>query len=200
MYRFAVALVAGVLAFGGAAQAGKFNKVLSIGDKAPTYEGLAGTDDKQHSSKTDLTKDVAVICITCNHCPVAIAYEDRIIDFVKKYGDKIDFVAINVNNTPADRLDKMKERAKEKGFNFTYLYDPSQKIASSLGASVTPEFFVLKKDGDAYKVVYMGSLDDNQKRPTKSYLADAVDAALAGKTPAVQETRAFGCGVQYERR
>ena len=72
-----------------------------------------------------------VIAITCNHCPVAVAYEDRMIAFAKKLGqsNRVDFVAVNVNNYEADKLDKMAIRAKEKGFNFPYLYDASQTSA-----------------------------------------------------------------------
>lgn len=193
MTRFAAALVVAVLAFA-PAQAGKFNKVVSIGDKAPTFEELVGVDDEKHSL-SDYTKDVVVICITCNHCPVAVAYEDRMIDFVKKYGEQVDFVAINVNNLEADKLPKMKERAAEKGFNFPYLYDESQKIGSALGATVTPEFFVLNKDRE---IVYMGAMDDAQRNPTEDHLSAAVEAVLKGETPELQETKARGCGVKYE--
>ena len=94
-------------------------------------------DGKDHAL-AEYKKDVLVIIITCNHCPVAIAYEDRIIDFTKKFGNKADIIAINVNNVEADKLPKMKERAAEKGFNFPYLYDETQAIARNLGATVTP--------------------------------------------------------------
>src|SRR5438876_933592 len=93
--------------------------------RAPTFSGLPGTDDKDHSL-ADYKKDVVVIVVTCNHCPVATAYEDRIVELSKKYADKVDLVAINVNTIEADRMSKMKERAKAKGFAFPYLYDQSQ--------------------------------------------------------------------------
>ena len=198
MVRFA-AVAAGVLALAvGVAQAGKFNKAMSIGDAAPAFSQLEGVDGKKHGLN-DSKSDVLVVVVTCNHCPVAVAYEDRIIAFTKKYqGKGVDVVAINVNNNDQDKLDKMKERSKEKGFNFKYLYDPSQKIGSQLGARVTPEFYVFDKNR---KLVYTGAMDDNMNasKATKHYLADAVDAVLAGKTPAVQETQARGCGVQYQR-
>src|ERR1700722_12146367 len=90
---------------------------VATGDPVPLFKNLPGVDGKNHSL-SEYKKDVLVICITCNHCPVAIDYEDRIIKFNKKYGSKVDFLAINVNNTEADKLPKMKERAAEKGFNF----------------------------------------------------------------------------------
>jgi hypothetical protein len=134
---------------------------------------------------------------------VAVAYEDRIIALAKKYASdpdsKVGLVAINVNNLDADKLDKMEERAKAKGFNFPYLYDESQKIGRELGATVTPEFFVLNKDR---KVAYMGALDDSQQpgRVKAKYVEDAIDALLKGETVKTTETRARGCSVKYERK
>src|SRR5205085_115261 len=96
---------------------------------------------------------------------------------------KVTVVAINVNNLDEDRLPKMKERAREAGFNFPYLYDPSQKVGRSYGATVSPEFFVLNKER---KVVYQGAMDDNiePKDVKVNYLEPAVEAALKGKAPA----------------
>ncbi len=177
--------------------AGKYNKKINVGDAAPTFSNLPGTDDKQHSF-ADFKKDVVVVFITCNKCPVAVAYEDRIIALAKKYDGKADFVAINVNTVEADSLPKMKDRAKEKGFNFPYLFDESQKIARELGASVTPEFFVLNKDR---KIVYTGPLDDNMdaSKAKEAFLDDAITAALKGETPVTAEKRAFGCGIGYHK-
>lgn len=181
--------------------AGEFNKKVNIGDQAPTFEKLPGVDGKTVSSADFDKKDVLIIAITCNKCPVAVAYEDRMIEFAKKYSAKADskvgFVAINVNHAEADGLAKMKERAEEKGFNFPYLYDESQAIGRSLGASVTPEFFVLNKER---KIVYMGAFDDDQKEPKTHFLADAVDATLKGSAVQNAESRARGCGVKYEKK
>jgi len=104
-----------------------------------------------------------------------------------------------VNNGEADRLPKMQERAKEKGFNFPYLYDASQAIGRQLGATVTPEFYVFNKER---KLVYTGAMDDaTQPQNAKAnYLEPAVDAALKGQPAPTAETRARGCGVQYERK
>jgi peroxiredoxin len=156
-------------------------------------------DAKKHSLADYKDKDVVVLVITCNHCPVAQAYQDRIMDFTKQSAgpnSKVAVVAINVNNNDEDKLEEMSKRAKEKGYNFPYLYDPSQAVGRELGATVTPEFFVLSKDR---KVVYMGAMDNSIKQPTVNYLEPAVKAALKGETPPVQETRGHGCGVQYEK-
>jgi peroxiredoxin len=197
MIRCAAALLA-VAALACAAVAGEFNKKLNIGDAAPSFANLEGVDGKTYALDSFKDKDVLVLCITCNHCPVAVAYEDRIISFVKKHAgpdSKVGFVAINVNNLEEDKLPKMKERAKAKGFTFPYLYDPSQKIGRALGASVTPEFFVFDKER---KLVYMGAMDDSQSSPKVNYLEPAVEAALKGELPKVKETRARGCSVKYE--
>ncbi len=179
---------------------GKYNKQLSVGDPAPKFKKLIGVDDKRHSFDDYKDAKVLVVCFTCNHCPVAQDYEDRFIAFVKKYKDKgVAFVAINVNNIPADRLPKMKERAKEKGFNFDYLYDPTQKIARDFGATVTPHLFVLDQQR---RVAYMGAFDDsrNPAKVKKRYVIDAVEALLAGEKPSVTETRAFGCTIKWEKQ
>ena len=201
---FVAALAASLFLVGGSAHAqGKFNKKVKIGDQAPVFANLPGVDGKSHSLSDYSDKDVLVLVVTCNHCPVAVAYEDRIIEFTKKYASaadsKVGLVAINVNTNEADRLPKMVERAKEKGFNFPYLYDESQKVGRDYGASVTPEFYVLDKER---KIVYTGSMDDNQN-PSKvktNYLEPAVQALLKGQSPTVSETRAFGCGVQYKKK
>jgi len=174
---------------------------LKIGSPAPEFKGLEATDGKTYSLDDMKDKDVVVVCITCNHCPVAVAYQDRIIEFNKKYcsdGSKVGFIAINVNNSDADKLDKMKERAKEKGFNFAYAYDPTQKIATSLGATVTPEFYVFNKER---KLVYHGAMDDNMNadKVKEQYLAPAVEATLKGQTVSTPSTQPKGCGIQYER-
>jgi peroxiredoxin len=201
MTRCTLGVLALVVALAVPASAGKFNKKVSVGDAAPTFSDLPGVDGKSYSTTDFKDKDILVVVVTCNHCPVAVAYEDRIIAFTKKYAtgsdSKVGLVAINVNNLEADKLPKMKERAKEKGFNFPYLYDEGQGIGRALGASVTPEFFVLNKER---KIVYMGAMDDNQGNPKTNYLSTAVDAALKGESVSTSETRARGCSVKYEKK
>lgn len=204
MIRYATALAAviGLAVLAGIAEAGKYNKKLSIGDAAPVFSGLEGTDGHSHSLADFKDKDVLVVAITTNHCPVAEAHEDRLVTFAKKHcgpDGKVGFIAINVNTGEPDRLPKMTERAKDKGFTFPYAFDPSQKIARDLGALRTPEFFVFNKDR---KLVYVGAFDDKLMDGTKAskhYVEDAVTATLKGETPSVQETAAQGCGIGYNR-
>jgi peroxiredoxin len=169
-----------------------------IGAPAPAWESLTGTDDKQHSLQ-DLSEAKAVAVIfTCNSCPVAIDYEDRIVALANDYKDKgVEVVAINVNNSEPNKLPAMKTRAEEKGFTFAYLYDPSQQIAREYGATVTPHAYLL----DAQRrIVYEGAIDDNQdaSAATEHYLREAIDATLTGQPIATASTDQFGCGIQYE--
>jgi len=124
----------------------------------------------------------------------AVAYEtaSRLRQAVRR---EVDLVAINVNNGEADKIDKMVERAKEKGFKFPYLYDPSQKIGKDLGARVTPEFYVFDKNR---KLVYHGAMDDAQDGPKVNYSTPRRGDAEGEKVEKA-ETRARGCGVQYDK-
>jgi peroxiredoxin len=171
---------------------------FSVGDPAPKFEGLVGIDDKKHSlEEFEKAKAVALV-FTCNHCPVAKAYEDRLVALQKDYAEKgVQLVAINVNNVDGDKLPDMKERAEEKGFEFPYLYDPSQKVGRDYGAMVTPHVFLL--DGKR-KLAYVGPVDDSQDEAKikHKYLRDAIDAVLAGTKPPVTEVKPFGCGIAYE--
>jgi peroxiredoxin len=201
MLRFAVAAVA-ALALVAPSQAAP----LKVGDPAPKFAGLeSATSGKKFSFDDYKDKDVLVICTTCNHCPFAKAYESRLVKFAKDYAGadgKVALIAVSVNDPEAneglDSFDKMKERAKEKNFNFEYLYDPSQKIAKDLGASATPEFFVFGKDR---KLVYTGAMDDNKDyaKATKHYVEDAVKAALKGEKPETTSTKAAGCRIAWKK-
>jgi peroxiredoxin len=171
---------------------------LKIGDAAPTWSGIVGVDDKQHGLSDYQSAKLVVLVFTCNHCPVAVAYEDRLIALAKEYEPKgVQFIAVNCNNIPPDRLDKMKERAEQKGFKFPYLYDSSQKMGHDYGATVTPHVFVLSKDR---KVAYVGAVDDNMKadKVKQHHLRNALDALLAGKKPPKAVTQQFGCTIKYD--
>lgn len=184
-----------LLSFLSAAQA----DVAKVGDKAPAWSGIIGVDDKEHGL-ADLKKAKSVVLVfTCNHCPVAKAYEDRLVALQKDYKKKgVQVVAVNVNNLDADKLEAMKVRAKEKKFNFPYLYDPTQKLGLQYGATKTPEVFVL--DGER-KIAYHGAIDDSQnpEKVTTQHLRLALDAVLAGQAPPKAEVAAFGCSIKYDK-
>lgn len=196
-----------VLALASPAMAGErsnSNKVLKIGDKAPSFSGIpahAPGGDLTSLTLDDLKEDVVVVVFLANHCPVVLANDDRIIDFVDDYKDKnVRVVGLCVNDIEKDKLPAIKEHMAKKNINYTYGYDESQAVGKAYGAVVTPSFFVLDKD----RVIrYMGLMDDNtmdESKVTKQYLRNAVDAVLAGKEPAVEETRPTGCGIEYVKK
>lgn len=179
--------------------AGKYNRVLSIGDTAPSWEALPAAEGDALASAALKNGDVTVVAFTCNTCPYAVDVQERLVAldaWLRERGGRL--VAINVNKVDGDRLADMRERAEEVGFTFPYLYDETQQIAKQFGAITTPEFYVL--DGE-WKVAYMGALDDSPdgKEVGAQYVRDAVDAVLGGSEPKVSETVPIGCRIRMER-
>jgi peroxiredoxin len=188
-----------ILIAGHSVIAGEFNEVLSIGDAAPVWKELPGTDGKSHSLSDLKDKKIVVVVFTCASCPTAVDYEKRIGDLAAQFADQsVAVVPICVNQVKQDRLDALTERVKKQKLGFHYLYDESQKIAKDFGAVFTPEFFVLNQDR---KVVYMGALDDssNPENVKEKWLEQAITATLAGKNPDTAETIARGCRVRWAR-
>lgn len=185
-------------AFSSQLPAAKFNKVLDVGKPAPAWTDLLGVDDKRHSLDELKEPKLVVVVFACNHCPVVKIYERRLIRFVDDYRDKgVELVAISVSKHAADRIEKMKLRASDSGFNFSYLIDPTQKIGRTYGATMTPQVFVLDQKR---RIAYMGKIDDQleETKVTESFLRQAVEALLAGREPEVTETRQTGCEIDYE--
>lgn len=173
---------------------------MHIGDKAPDFRDLFGTDGKRYSLASFADTPTLVMIVSCNHCPYVQAYEDRIIAIQRDYKHRgVGFVAINSNydkDYPEDNYENMIKRANEKHFNFPYLRDETQSLAKALSAVCTPEIFVSNKDR---KLVYHGRVDDNRDptKVTRHDLRNALDAITAGKTPTAAETRPFGCSVKW---
>ena len=188
------------LVFGSPATAGKFNRKLNVGDQAPNWSELVGIDDKKHSLKDYKKSSVLVVVFTCNHCPVAKMYEDRFVAFSKQYKKQgVSFVAISCSLFPADRLEKMKQRAEQKKFPFDYLTDSSQQTGRDYAATATPHVFVLDQKR---RIAYMGAFDDsmNPKKVERHYVHDAVEALLAKKKIEIFETLQFGCAIEYQKK
>ncbi len=144
-----------------------------------------------------------IVVFTCNTCPYAVAYEDRIEALNKMYATKgYPVIAIMPNNIeikPGDSLDAMKRRAKEKGFTFPYLIDREQTIFPQYGATKTPHVYILEKSNDTNVVRYIGAIDDNYKDANAvevKYVEEAVNALLAKKPVSVTKTRAIGCSIK----
>lgn len=144
-----------------------------------------------------------IITFTCNTCPFAVLYEDRIQALNEKYASKgYPVIAIMPNNTtvkPGDALPEMKKRAEEKGFTFPYLMDEGQKVYPKFGATKTPHIYVLEKTKKGNVVKYIGAIDDNHRDASAvkvKFVENAVDALLIGKEVEQKETKAIGCSIK----
>ncbi len=173
---------------------------LALGSMAPDFQ-LKGVDGKTHSLKSFADRKGLAIVFSCNHCPYVQAYEARMVQLQRDYlPNGVSLVAINSNDDtgyPEDSFENMITRSKNKGFNFPYLRDETQEIARKYGAICTPHIFLFNQQR---VLSYKGRIDDN-RNPTdvKSHdLRNAIDAVLSGKTPAVQETRPFGCSIKWK--
>lgn len=173
-----------------------------IGDVAEDFS-LKNVNGKMVSLADYKDAKGFIITFTCNTCPYAVMYEDRIIDLDKKYAAKgYPVIAIMPNNVavkPDDNLDAMKQRSKEKGFTFPYLIDIEQKVYPKFGATKTPHMFVLQKTKKGLEVKYIGAIDDNYKDAASvstRYIEKAVDALLQGKDVEQKETKAIGCSIK----
>jgi peroxiredoxin len=189
------------------------HKTLAIGEKAPDFN-LPATDGKTYSLASFKEADILVIVFTCNHCPTAQAYEDRVIKLTNDYKTRnVSVVAIMPNDPQSvqlselgytdmgDSFEEMKIRAKEKKFNFPYLYDGDHEtLAKAYGPIATPHVFIFDKER---KLRYQGRIDDVEK-PTKTPnnfdARNAIEALLAGKPVAVQTTKVFGCSIKWAEK
>lgn len=186
----------------GLVQAGGYE----IGDKAADFK-LKNVDGKMMSLADLGGARGFIVIFTCNECPYAIAYEDRIIELDKKYKDRgYPVIAINPNDPevqPADSYERMQEKAKDKRFTFPYLYDEELTTYARFGATKTPHVFLLNKEDGELVVRYIGTIDDNYADASavkEPYLANAVDALIAGKDPRPATTKAIGCGVKKKQQ
>ena len=173
-----------------------------VGDMATDFS-LPGIDGKKVSLKDFPEAKGFLVIFTCNSCPYAVAYEDRIIALDKKYKELgYPVIAINPNNPdikPADNFEAMKVRAAEKGFTFPYLLDEGQKVYPQYGATRTPHVYLLQKTAQGNRVEYIGAIDDNYQDATQveeKFVELAVDALLDGKDVKIKTTRAIGCSIK----
>jgi peroxiredoxin len=172
---------------------------LSVGDAAPAPE-LPDTEGANHSLGPD-GAPATVVVFTCNHCPYARAWHDRLLDAARDYaGRGVRFLAVNPNDGeryPADSYDAMRERVRREGpWPFPYLRDETQDAAAAFGARVTPDVFVLDAGG---RLRYRGAPDADYSRPEERarWLREALDDVLAGREVARPETQPVGCSVKW---
>ncbi len=186
---------------------------LAIGASAPDFS-LPGVDGKTYTLASFKDAKVLVVVFMCNHCPTSQAYEGRVKKLTSDYADKgVAVVAINPNNPAALRLDElgysdvgdsfdeMKIRAKDKAFNFPYLYDGDTEVASrKFGPVCTPHVFIFDKDR---KLRYQGRIDDMEnpaKTPRSQDARNAIDAVLQGREVPVTTTKVFGCSIKWAEK
>ena len=172
------------------------------GDKATDFK-LKSVDGKFYSLSDYKDAKGFIVVFTCNHCPFAVKYEDRVNELAKKYTKKgYILLAINPNDPvvqPADSYDLMKERAKEKSFVFPYLFDEGQKIFPQYGATKTPHAFLLDKN---HVVKYIGAIDDNAEDAAmvkEKYLENAIAALERNTEPTPSVTKAIGCSIKVKK-
>jgi len=185
-------------------------ETLKIGEKAPDFS-LPGVDGKTYTLRDFKDSDILVVIFTCNHCPTAQAYEDRIIQYVDQYRDKgVAFVAINPNSDGAlslselgysdmgDSFEEMVIRSSEKKFNFPYLYDgDTEETSIKYGPVATPHVFIFDRDRE---LTYTGRIDDTENPyidPVEKNLEDALNAMLKGEPVKVTTTKTFGCSIKW---
>jgi len=171
--------------------------MIAIGEMAPDFT-LPDTGGAEHSLPEG---EVAVVIFTCNHCPYALAWHDRILQVARDY-EHVHFLAINPNDAeryPADSYEAMRERVeRDGGWPLPYLRDESQEVARSYGARTTPHVFVVDAE---HQVRYAGAPDPDHRNPdhAASWLREALDAVLAGEEPTRSETEPVGCSVKWKR-
>lgn len=172
---------------------------LKVGDVAPDFK-LKGVDGKMVSLSDYADAKGYIVTFTCNHCPYAVMYEDRLIELHNKMAKQgYPVIAINPNDPEAkaeDSFENMIVRAEEKGFPFAYLFDDGQKIYPQYGATKTPHVFLLDK---SRVVKYIGAIDDSARdadKVTKKYVEMAIEALEKGNDPDPNFTKAIGCSIK----
>ncbi len=178
---------------------------LVMGATAPlaSTKMKSATDGKMVSFADVKGAKGTMVVFTCNGCPYAKAWEDRIVELGNIYAKKgVGVLLVNSNNpgvSKGDAYEAMQARAKERGMQVPYAVDEGSALAKAFGASKTPEAYVFDKGG---KLVYHGTIDDNHEeagKVQKRYLKDALEAVVGGKAPATAETKSMGCGIKFPK-
>ena len=166
---------------------------------------LKGVSGKMVSMADYKTAKGFIIVFTCNHCPFAKRYQERLNIFNKKYSTLgVPLLAISATDpvaVPEDSYEAMVIRAKDEKYTFPYLQDIAQSVAKAFNAAKTPHAFVVFKEHGKWILKYSGAIDDNGAEPGKvqrHYLEDAVDAILAGKPVPIEVTKSIGCPIKWK--
>jgi len=207
LFKFLLLLLTAVAAF-----AGDSHPTLAVGSAAPDFS-LPGTDGEVHRLADYAASEVLVVVFTCNHCPIAQMYEDRIKTLAADYGNKsVAVVAIQPNDPSAirvdeldssdmsDSLDEMKTRAAYRHLDYPYLYDgETQSVAGAYGPKATPHVFVFDRQR---KLRYEGRMDNSYRKELvkTSDARNAIDAVLGGRDVLVTHTGVFGCSTKWKSK
>lgn len=174
-----------------------------LGDTVADFK-LKNVDGKMVSLADFKSAKGAIVVFDCNTCPYSKMYNDRILALSKKYQTTFPVLAINSNSpqvSPGDSFDEMVKYAKAKRYTFPYLFDETQEVARNYGATNTPHVYVLKREGAAFKVAYIGAIDNNTKDAAaadKKYVEEAVEALSTGKAVPTEKTKAIGCTIKWK--
>ncbi len=175
---------------------------LKVGDKAKDFKLKNATDGKMVSLADYTEAKGFILTFTCNTCPYAKMYEQRIIDLHNEFAPKgYPVIAINPNDVvkqPGDSLDEMKKRAEEKEYPFVYLQDETQQITRDFGATKTPHMYILDKD---LNVLYIGGIDNNPKDGSAAdthFVKDAINELMEGKEVSTKTSKAIGCSIKWK--
>lgn len=172
---------------------------IALGERAPGHS-LPDTDGNPHAIQ-DGGAPATVVVFTCNHCPYALAWQDRIADAARDYGERgVRFLAVNSNDAgryPRDSYQAMQERVAREDWPLPYLHDADQEVARAFGAKTTPDVFVLDGEG---RLRYRGAPDADHRDPSlrAAWLREALDDLLAGREVARPETLPVGCSVKWK--
>jgi len=172
---------------------------FALGQPVPDFD-LPDTEGERHAVPAAEAPPATVIVVTCNHCPYVHAWNPRLRAVAEEYGPRgVRFLAINSNDAtshPADSLERMQQFVRDQHWPMPYLHDESQEVARALGALATPHVFVL--DGEQ-RLAYSGAPDEDHREESHdaAWLRGALDAVLAGETPAPAETPPRGCSVKW---
>jgi peroxiredoxin len=184
--------------------AAPINGGYEVGDTVADFK-LKNTDGKMVALSDYKNAKGVIVIFDCNTCPYSKAYNKRIIALNEKYKSKgFPVVAIQPNDptiSKGDSFEEMVKLANEKNYKFPYLFDETQAVAKAFGATNTPHVFLLKKEGNAFNVTYIGAIDDSAKDETavsKKYVEDAIDALLGGKDVPAKKTKALGCTIKWK--
>lgn len=175
-----------------------------VGDTVADFK-LKNTNGKMVALADYKGAKGVIVIFDCNTCPYSKAYNDRIKALNTNYASKgFPVVLIQPNDpqiSPGDSFDEMVKQAEKKGYNFPYLFDETQTVAKSFGATNTPHVFLLKKDGSGFKVAYIGAIDDSARDASgvsKKYVEEAIKSLLAGKEVNTGKTKAMGCTIKWK--